>query len=318
LAHAPLEGRVLGDDQAAAGWPSALIGIVAGALDAVLGERQQHAAAALRVLGDLAACGLIVDIKLTNEWGLKVARNIEERKAAQRDLLRAEEVARRLERTCREHETIYATTGRKLAYAEHECSQLATQNDELASVVTAQVKEIERLRLLARIMTEARDDLARQMDDAQRIFDIDTRTVEDAETEIERLRRELADTRAILDGAGTEVNRMRAELNGPTVTRQADGHLTVEWPTGQDFPTGAQRCLMSRPLFDQITDELNALRAEVAASRAILDGAGAEVNRLRGLVAEVLACFDAMTDAGATGWIDPAADARIRREAGQP
>lgn len=111
---------------------------------------------------------------------------------------------------------------------------------------------------------------------------------------------------------GRMLEELRAELarvrDAPAATWHADGTIDVRWSEGQTS------CLMSRQVLDSLLSQLGIARAEVEQlraerddTRAILDGAGVEVKRLRGLVGDAI-------DAGARN--DGEDIARIWREAG--
>jgi hypothetical protein len=116
---------------------------------------------------------------------------------------------------------------------------------------------------------------------------------DEARAEADRLLAELhrlADVEDRLVAAGdrfrTEAERLRAELErvsaSPTAYRDLRGNVVVDWPDG------AQSCLVAREVLLAVVDERTALRTALDDTCAILDGSGAEVKRLRELLAEVL------------------------------
>lgn len=156
---APLEGRLI-SERAGRVYPEELIGIVAETLArSTLGD-EAYRQKALRILGALDDSGLLVDVRVTNEWGAKVWRNIRERKAAQ-------ETAVRLRQDLEQATAANLSLTSRLAVAEH---QLALAE----SIVRDQVAEIERLRLLARTQREQINELIRLGDidaaDAARVI----------------------------------------------------------------------------------------------------------------------------------------------------
>lgn len=122
-----------------------------------------------------------------------------------------------------------------------------------------------------------------------------------------------------LDAVRAEVHQARTEDRAPALgwpwcgdpgasrptgeaiaTQHLDGSITLAWE-----PQDARSTIVSRDVLDAVVDERNRLVRELADTRAILDGSGAEVERLRGLLVEALS-----PGLLADRWVE------IRREAG--
>ena len=67
-----------------------------------------------------------------------------------------------------------------------------------------------------------------------------------------------------LDEVTAERDRLRALVDGPLVTRHADGDVTLTWPDGAD------RAVITRELLEAVNNEHRRMRAEIARLRSDL------------------------------------------------